>query len=33
MRAAGRITAERYTWATVIETLTRKLAFVDLVQG
>jgi glycosyltransferase involved in cell wall biosynthesis len=33
MRAAGRETAERYTWPTVIETLTRKLAFVDELQG
>lgn len=33
MRAAGQETAERYTWPTIIETLTRKLAFVEELQG
>ena len=33
MRAAGRATAKRYTWPTVIEVLERKLAFIEEAQG
>ena len=32
LRAAGRITAERYVWPVVIETLMRKLPFVEALQ-